>query len=333
MQDPVSTPVVLPPIITALPPQEEVKAPETPPAPEAPPAQEQVPEAPKEEEVLPEGVEKGEDGQLVITEGSTVYKGKDLNELLSNVRKGISEKDKYISQLKSKATVKVPDDMRGRKVVEGEEESLIESDLKAPDREEIFREIFDQAVKRHNLDPAKFRWTNQQWRDYADQGGLRDFEVSNEIQRIRQVWGEVNSVTDAKYSEQNVSYINESILDEETERVRELLAESGVEQSDFDYREVLERVYSNPKNKNALGVLRSGTITAEAVKEIRKIAGPKEKSALQKKLEEDIARGKKAKGEVKEPTPSAAPFKESPKPPANYDDAHAKALKMFLGKS
>jgi hypothetical protein len=87
-------------------------------------------------------------------------------------------------------------------------------------------------------------------------------------------------------------------IDEEHEAVLHAVADSGVDPKQFDYQTVLEEVVSDKNSYNKFGTLKSGRIVAAALRELRKVEKDQGKSAYQRKIEEDIAKGNKDKAKL-----------------------------------
>jgi len=274
----------------------------------------------KQADVL-EGVEKGEDGQLTYRAGDSIYKGRDTNELLKNISKGITEKDSFIKQAKTKEKIRLPESVRK------DEEPEINLRTEA----EIASEVATKVFRAHGVDQTKLSWTNQQWKDHAANNGLDSWEIGEEREKIREATKEIRSEVRRIADDEARKFAIANVIDEEHESVVKLVAESGlpdeVIEGGFDYEEILDRVLADKSNYNRFGALKSSTITGEVNRVLRKLERehrdkqkPGEESALRKKLEEDIARGDRTKEKVPSAS-SGGNHKEKQKVFDNFEDA------------
>lgn len=248
---------------------------------------------------------------------SSVYTGKDFDELLSNVAAGIKAKDSYIRQ--NKAT-KIVADKTAFDPSKTKEEHF-------PELAEIEEEVV-KAYAKHGITPEMFRWGKKEWREYEiDNGALDALRMSQQIDRA-------NQEIQTRYAQVNLAQINKSILDDETEAVQEMVEELGIdpEEDGFDFLEVLNRVWADDKNKRNGGILKNGRIVREAEKELRKIATEKLKSQTRRQTDEEVAKAnleKEKAGTVESPT---KPAKPTPKTPATTEDALKEVLAEFQKK-
>jgi hypothetical protein len=284
-----------------------------------------TPEVPEEVDIS--DVTKLEDGSLELIVDpddprSTRYRGKDMKELFANIRKGAKEKDTFIHKLRSEQIS--ADSHRGKLVKKDDEESEVEFPK--------WGEILMSTAKENDVDPKMLGWNTAKWKEYADEQGLRDFEVIDIRDSVRRV----NDIASARYNEGNVIAINDSMLDDETKQVKELVAELGVsEEFTADvYREILTQVMDDKANYKNGGVRKTGVIVKAAAKEIARLATAKSAKETKKKSDEAIASGKERKASLPADTPSRTTFKTpTSKPPATLDDALAELiLEMKAGK-
>lgn len=250
---------------------------------------------------------------------SSVYKGKSLGELMKNIRNGVKEKDTYIGKLKANE-IKVPD-----KFKEGKEDEAPE--IEAPNEEEIYQKHLEAEVKRTGVRREMMNWNNQDWKTYQIDNSLESWEIQDLRDQVKSVRQNVRVRADREIGELTIVSINKTILDQETQGVRELIAESGIDAEKFDYDKVLDSCYKNNRNKQ--GVFVSGSIVKEAAKEINRMLKAQGESKLKQRVVEEIAKGQEAKDKIKSPSGSGAKKTETEKAPKNYDDGFAEAVKML----
>jgi hypothetical protein len=284
------------------------------------------------EDVSLDDIEKDSDGQLVWKAGNSVYKGSDLKELLANIAKGVTEKDHYIAKSRLKEKVHVPEHLRKSK----DEVEEARSQVELPDKEGIFQKHFDAMVKKSGIDPKMANWGDKEWRDYADEQGLRDFEITKRANRVDQVVNEAERLASLEYNEKTQLFVNNRILDEETEQAKEIVADfelTDEEVEKLDFESLINRVYHDPKNRNHMGVLKAGTLATEVARESRRLVASRTKSELRQKIEEDIAKGNKAKEKIKVGAGSSGGFKEKSPQFKTYEEAALSAIADANAKS
>jgi len=234
---------------------------------------EQPSSQPTYEEIL-EGLERDEDGRFVFrVSDHTVYKGSSLKELLENARKGFAEKDKTIIELKTKTAQN-----RVREAPKATEGTTIEP----PSYEDTLNEV----VRELNIDPRMLTWTKEQWREYElENGAVFAAKEFNRVELAQQLARQ-------RLDEKNIAYINNLTLEEETEEVRQLLKEFGVDPSEFDYEKVLDVVWNDETAWKKNGVRKNGVIVRTAAKVIRDIAKAKIEKQVSAKKDEEIAKSR-----------------------------------------
>lgn len=267
-----------------------------------------------------EGVERTEDGQLELKRGTIIYRGKTPQELIENMAKGLEAKETHIKNLETQRKVELPE-----KFAKGDTEPTSKT-VEAPDRETIYGKHAKAVQKRSGVDPAMFTWTNTQWREYADENGMRDFEVTQRQNLVHAALQEIDERTEREYAEANVKFVNVRTVEDEDQSVRELIAEADIDVKDFDYDAVLTRVFNDPNSKYQWGGLKPGRIVKEASKEIRRIQSGTSESVMRQKIEEDIAVGRKKKTRVRVGAGSTEQFKSTAKVPKDYEDALEQAI-------
>lgn len=273
---------------------------------------------------LPENVVRNEDGTFdwrtdPTDPETTLYRGT-LKELFENASKGMTEKDRLIREFKAKS-LKVPETFKGGKPAEADE---IQIELPP------FEEVFDKHLERARVDKERLGWTRTDWKAYQEKEALADWEIAEEIRELREGERDARQSAHAEHDALALDYVNAGIIDEETEQVQRLLAQYKVDAGNLDYEALLSRVYNDPQNRTKLGKLKSGVIVRESEAEIRKLVSGRDKTALQRKLEDDA---RKAKEALKTVTPSAtttaAPKKPSGQTARNLDEALKAAVAEY----
>lgn len=269
------------------------------------------------------GLTQDDEGNLVIQVDPEdpsfgVFKGKDLNELFQNVLKGKRDSEVYIRQLKASGLDSKG--FRGKGKV-GEDDA---PDVKFPD----FDEILANQVTRSKLPAEMFRWTKEQWREFEQENG------AVETMEVRSQLKDVVKAAEIRYAEENVRALNDMSLEEETRTVHDLLVDSGVDVSKFDYDTVLEGVYGDSKNFTKNGVLKHGRIVAAAAREVNKLTKTQVSTKVEKDVKTKIAENLANKRGVRSEGASKAPFK-SPQTaaPKNTQEAMNEILRELRGKS
>lgn len=312
------------PIVT----QEELVVAELP----APPKEEVVPDlkepeaaTEKKEELtpdLPEGA-RLEDGMIVLEVEGSVFKGKTPKELIASMAKSAGDVQTYIRELKAKS-VSVPEAFKGRKTPEAGDDTRPEP----PVYDEILSETQKKIAKQYGVAPERLSWTDAEWIQFAEDQGWRDFQLGREINRVEAVKGEIRRQADVSFTSRNQSFVNDSILDDETERVRKIVGKLNVELSKDKYTEILESVFADKDNFDKNGMLRPGSVVDSVWAYIHSTKSTQTKTALQKQIEEDLLKAQKLKDNVTTTVSSPAPFKLKPKSyGGDYDKAAEDAKK------
>lgn len=257
------------------------------------------------------GLSREADGTLVLlvdpddaTKG--VFKGKDTNELLQNVRKGKVDAENYIRELKAKKT---GDSLLSRKTAEE-----VDIDVQMPEYERILEDV----VKRSGIDPQMLMWDKAKWREFEQENGaVETIEVKMAVNKAKQI-------ADATYAEQSTAAINDMSLREETLTVAEMLEKSGLSADDIDYEKIVDTVDNDKKNFNKSGIRRNGRIVAAVHEEISRILDAKKTVTIKKDVETKVAEGlnrKKAVGSTGAGSGAKLPLKPTSKAPASTSDA------------
>lgn len=247
----------------------------------------------------------------------TVYKGKDLKELLQNIAHGNTEKDKYINQLKSAKTAE------DNKADEAVEEEVVEEDeaVEFPDENKIIAE----TAKRHGFDLEILTWSDEKWHEVELESGGRY------VRKLEDQMKQVHEEANIRLAQGNTVALNELNLTQETKTVRRLLEDAGIDKKTFPYKQILERVHKSKDNFDQFGRRIQGVIVAEATKEVLKIvraqkaeedAGAKSEKAIKARLiKENLKGGGSAS--------AAAGTKVNEKPPKDTGEAAERALRLL----
>jgi hypothetical protein len=263
-------------------------------------------------------LENDERGKFFLKVGDSTYYGETQKEVIKNLIRGKVESDTYIKKVKASEKVKVPASIK--------EESF--TDVELPNEDELFDKHITVLTKKNGIESAMLRYGREDWNKYQDDNQLRDYEIAELRQTVRETINKANELTASDMRVANVAFVNNHILDEETQAVREMLVVSGIDQEKFDYEKVLE-VAIKKRDKN--GILSSGAVTAEATKEIIRIM--KQSTPVKKDLDAVIKKGKETKEKVA--TPPAADKLNTKKDDGkslSYEEI-AREVKKSLGRS
>ncbi|MFQ5799758.1 MAG: hypothetical protein ACE5H0_13840, partial [Bacteroidota bacterium] len=252
---------------------------------------------------------------------STVYVGDTIDELLDNLRKGVAHKDEVIRKSRAGKSLEVPE-----RVTSAPAEGAVE-----PPNEQA---IYLDHLRRVGADLSKINWTREDWKRHQETEGLTDFDLFDERNKYEKTVERAQESAEKEITEKNVEYMNSEILDDETAAASAYLNKNGIEPDLINYQELLEDVYSDKSNFNELGVLRPGVISIRVVEAAQELVTQKNKTALQKKLDEDIARGKKLRAKIKSEQGGGETFtKPSHKAPRNVNESFELAKKAMRSKS
>lgn len=284
------------------------------------------------EELNLENIEKTEEG-YTLKVGSSVYKGKTINETVNNALKGIAEKDTFISQLRADKVTRVPDKYSDPKNLKGQPGEAT-SAPELPVEGTVYQEEIRRAMREFaGLDPKMLSWTEDQWDEYASQDGMREFRVSERRQQVREVLKAAAKATQTRMDEASTVVINADVIQTETKKVKALLENSGLSEKaldEFDYEAILDRAM---QKRGKSGVLESGAIVHEAALEIQKMLKDEHKSPAARKLEEDILKGKKVVAQVPVSRGGAGGSHEKAKelkPTGDWEKAGDRAIADYL---
>jgi len=275
-------------------------------------------ETPKEEAVETVDIAdiKKVDGKYVYTDPDnpegTTYQGDSIADVFKQMAKGNREKDGYIATLKAKQ-VQIP-------TVE-EIEAGIEQDAEPEFVDET--DVLLTVAKKRGLDPNVLTMSDDKWREMEAQQGVRAVNrLDNLMQAVRQ---EAQRIAAAS----NLKVMNKTVVKEQHATIREMLAEENVDADSISLKSFFKEELENPKNyKN--GLLKSGVLVARAHKEISKVQKASLESTTKKKVETEIAAGKKEKKEAaSDGSSTGSSGKVQKAPPKNMDEVHARAMEYF----
>jgi hypothetical protein len=271
------------------------------------------------QEEVDDGVEKDEDGNYVFkvdpeNPKSTIYKAKTRKELFVKIAKGVKDKDIYIGELRSR---QLSEEVKPVK----DEESL---EVTAPDYDGILENTF----KRAGVDKSVLNWTTEQWKDYElNNGGALTLKLMNLVEGAQ-------AIAKEQVQKENVAFVNDTMLKEETEQVIELVKESGVEFTKDDYRNILEAVESDKsKSYRSNGIRKQGIIVRMVSAKIRELAEDKAVKGYSTKKAEESAKNRLKKDEVTTVGKTKAEPKKQTALPKNFDEATAQILKELKHKT
>jgi hypothetical protein len=259
---------------------------------------------------------------------TTRYVGGDLKELLQNARKGFIDKDRYIAELKSKNFgVEKPGRRAGQEQRERtEDDEDIES--LTPNRDLIITEL----MKERGLDPQMRGWSNTQWREYADEKGMRDFEVSRIQQAIDRAEADANVV----YKDQSIDYVDAKTLKEASEEIKQYMLDKKLDPDEFidTYKDVVTRTWEDPTYRKSNGLFNGTRLVRVMISEIDQKAAPSpERTKVQKKLDEVKKTADESKKQIKTPQSAAAKPKVTEAPPKDIREAKRQLLdRMKAGR-
>jgi hypothetical protein len=296
-------------VAVADPPQEETKEKETNPESKEKTEKTKQEEKPGEEE--PEsptanlkGFEVEDDGRISITVGKSKYFGKTADEAWDAMLKGQEEKDKsYELVAKERAELKARSSIREP---EEEEEPL----PPAPKQEDYFKRLFAEQ----GIDLGMAFWTRDdpRWRQYKDDKGLEDFQLSELRADIKQL----KSQATQQFVADETAWLNRDMLRTDiTPAVQDMVVQAGLDPEQFgkEYLDVLKEDAARDKygtlstayilkamNKKIIDALKAqGTTGTELDK---KKAQLKEELEEKKKILASTARtSREVKTKTKEP--------------------------------
>jgi hypothetical protein len=269
-----------------------------------------------------------EDGQFRFVidptdPNSTVYVGKDMKELLSNIRTGTKVKDDIIRKARSTERVSATNEETVRKILSPQKDDVnTVNPLPEPDLAAITQKHCAAA----KIPPSALTWTDANWIESQEKNQLKDWQLirhQNMVENIR-------TAIDNEYQTRNVEFINSNSFLSETEEVQALLDASGIDAGKFDYENVLSAVASDEKNYMKNGILKPGVLVKAAGVELLRLAKASDKSKLKADLERAIAEGNEAKERISASgggtRSQIKPVKGNKPIPKNSEDAARQAL-------
>lgn len=270
----------------------------------------------QEEESLLEGVTKGEDGLLTVTRGESIYKGKTTKELFSNILHGIEEKDAYLKKLKAAKSIQSPVKIGGgssnaeadKAPDYSDEDELMQL---MPDENEIRREVFTQR----GIDPKFYTYRDADWIGLQEEKELRDFQLTKMMNAV----ADASRAVDTIFSQKSAEFVNIDIINKATTNAQEILVDSGLDPEQYAgvYREVLEEVYADPKNKKSNGVLIFGRIETALAKRLNKASKTHTETSVQKQIEKQKQTVKEQRDKIKGGGTSSGKFSRTTSEPQN----------------
>jgi len=270
------------------------------------------------------GLEKTDEGYTYKV-GSSVYKGKNLQEVLENAGKGIEQKDEYIGKSRTK------------KVTDAAEKAVVdfgqpkERTTELPSEQQIQREELARHLQKYpNVDPKMLSWTDAHWDAFEAENEVKPWKMVELRQDVRAILKEARASAETRIDTVSVEALNREIIEDELASVTEIVTQSGIDTDDFDFKKVLTEA---AKTQSSKGVFRSGKIVAEAVKEVNRILKESGTSPIAKQLAEDIARGKEKKDKIPSSGGTGAKERErGSKVAVDWDEAGRNATKEALAE-
>ena len=277
-------------------------------------------------------LERDESGQLVLRSGDSVYKADTMDGLIKEVLRGVAEKDGHIAKLSAKLKVPFPTNAMGPRK-EGELEQPRHQEIQLPVESEIYERQAEAIAKEYGIDPKMLNWSDQKWAEYQDSENLRDFQFQRIFHKVENAKAEIERRTGEEYTAGTAHFINYRTIVDEDQKVREMIAESDIDPEKFDYDAVLERVWQNQHNRMSNGVLRPGSLVAEAHREIMRMATGATRTKVRSQLESEIAGASEKANLIKSGPSSGERFVPGQTPAKNMDEAYERALRYFRSKA
>ena len=240
---------------------------------------------------------------------SSVYVGKTIAELKSNIAKGITEKDKYFREIKARESIKSPSSDKSH------DDGMSDDDIQKllPNRDAIYQANF----KPKGLELAMVNWSEDDWAKYQDEKSLRDWQIA----RLQRDVDTASKASEQQYDEASVDFVNADQIRKATDNVRGFLVKRGLDPEKYGdtYDRILKEVWGDKGNMNRKGVLISGRIeTAFADALMSEVLKERtEKTEVQKRLEQEAKRLKEQKGKIKDGGESGGKFTEQSKTPTS----------------
>lgn len=260
-----------------------------------------------EQELDLDGLVKLEDGGYELQFGNSIYRGKTIKEVIANAQKGVAEKDKAFHELRAKEHIRVPDD--------------VNDEVEVPEQP-VQSEFIKQHFQQRGLDPKMLRWESAQWKQYAADKELDEFDLRELRDSVKKAYDSAMN----QFDKAEVGWFNKTTLHKKlTPAVQRMVASSGLDAEQFGATYL--RILKDPKYTQD-GILQATDIIEAMHEEILKSVKPQKESALAKKTAEE-----KAKLEDKKKVLSSARTETktqvNDKSPINIKEASRRALAML----
>lgn len=279
------------------------------------------------EELVPletEHITVNEEGEFVFSVDSenpdaTVYKGKTLDELLFNMKKGSIEKDATIARMKA----------QGFSPKAGKDASIkgtapMTTEVAPPDDAKIYSDV----LKAVGVKPEMMDWTDEDWRtSETDNGAVKTMELKQQVRQARAEF-------DARMSEENIVYVNNLNLANEVNLIVSELVQAGYTPEDVNLDEVIESVSANVAYWQPDGVRTPGAIAMEVTKALTKIVEKKTEKTTERKFVLGVKKTPPKPSGPKGTEQVAVPAKPKPSSagPQNTKDAMSSILAEVRAK-
>jgi len=242
------------------------------------------------EETIIEEIEKGEDGKFFLKAGDSTYYGSTKSEVIKNLLKGKIEQDIFIRE------TKVGEKLKASTVVKEKEEEV---EIPTPNRNEIFAKYVTSEAKKQGIPIEMFSFKDADWDRYGEENNVKEWRVAQLYNKVEAIRNQSVTRTDEEIAQVDIAYTNKTILDQETPKVRKLIAQSGVNPDELDYKAIFD---SADKNKDKYGIYSSGSLVEEAHRQIVELLGKKYKSSskIEKDVQDAIKNGEKLKSKIKD---------------------------------
>lgn len=261
-------------------------------------------------------LEDDERGKFSLKVGEQTYYGQTKQEVLRNIIKGKVEQDEFIRKVKASEKIKAP---------QAKEEEAPEVAL--PNEREIFNKHLDTVTKQYpDVTGEMLRFTKADWNKFQDDNGVRDHEVMDLKNDVREIVRKTNELTSQDMRVANIAYVNNYTIREETAAIRDMVAEAKVDIDKFDWEAVFEAAM---KKVGKDGELKPGVLTAEATKHILKVISGS--TPIKRDLAAEAAKAK-AKAEIHSPLNAGKVKEEDNGKVPSYDEL-ARQEKKALSKS
>lgn len=245
----------------------------------------------------------------------TIYRGDTVDDLLKNIVKGNRDKDRFISEMKAKGIS--AGHLKDERTPKGSED---DDNLAFPDPQDVLANV----VKEMKLDSQMMSWGKEEWKAHeAENGAVETLELKSQVRRAQ-------DIAQGRVAEENVRILNNVNLEEETQTIREMMADSGLDVDAIDWDKVFKEAITDSNNYKKSGIRRSGRVVARAEKAIRSVLREKIHKDVTKSVEEDILSGRRKAREIESPGSTAGAARTPKQAPAKtLDEAYDRAMKAF----